>query len=335
MLDHGQLGPATPAARSPASSRRPSALSSHRPSISQARPHISAVTDSRPRRPSLLSFGDSLSMSALDTGEDALAVDGETTAKPKHSPSPTALTSSLTRRVSVDRPTLRNLTHMSGDPLLSMSALEDSDDDDVADMTGRTSYIHNPASISDETARILGRRMSDAMLSSPVEVKTRFSEKGDDQQDTSEDDRPSIPEHHPPTYLASPAELAAQLHANPKLAALRSPMAMTPLQSASKTTSPISPPILMNPKCSGYFVEPVCGHLSIVAPVADIPDIDEMDGTFPGVGAVSGEDHLSKYEMWSETWELRLGRCVLWLQGMGDPCSYLIDLCISDDSLCC
>ena len=276
MLDHGQLGPATPATRSPATSRRPSTLSSHRPSMSPARPHVSAVNDSRPRRPSLLSFGDSLSMSALDTEDDVPAGDGETTAKPKLSPSPPPSISSLARRVSgPDRPTLRNLT---GDPLLSMSALEDSDDDDatpsLADTTGRTRYIHNPASMSDETAKILGRRMSDAVISSPVEVRNRSSERGADQQDTSEDDRPSIPEHHPPTYLASPAELAAQLHANPKLAALRSPMTMTPLQPATKAPSPVSPPILMNPKCSGYFVEPVCCrfvHCSI-ATVTDIPD---------------------------------------------------------------
>ena len=57
------------------------------------------------------------------------------------------------------------------------------------------------------------------------------------------------------------ADLAAQLHANPKLAALRSPggLAMTPLNTATRVIdkSSISPPILMNPKCSGYFVEPV------------------------------------------------------------------------------
>jgi dual specificity phosphatase 12 len=155
-----------------------------------------------------------------------------------------------------------------------MSALEDSDDDDttpsLADTTGRTSYMHNSTIMSDETARMLGRRMSDAMLSSPVEIRNRSSEKGADQQDTSEDDRPPGPEHHPPTYLVSPAELAAQLLANPKLAGLRSPMVMTPLQSLSKTTSPISPPILMNPKCSGYFVEPVCDRFVHCGSVTDI-----------------------------------------------------------------
>ena len=57
------------------------------------------------------------------------------------------------------------------------------------------------------------------------------------------------------------ADLAAQLHSNPKLAALRSPggLSMTPMTPLQKTIdkSSISPPILMNPKCSGYFVEPV------------------------------------------------------------------------------
>lgn len=257
MLDHGQLGPATPATRSPATSRRPSTLSSHRPSMSQSRPHVSAITDSRPRRPSLLTFGDSLTMSSLDTDEDTSASEGEATAKP--TVSPPSSTSSLARRVSVpDRLTLRNLNSL-GDPL-SMSALEDSDDEDatpsLADTTGRTGYIYNPASMSDETARMLGRRLSDAMLSSPAEIRNRSSEQGADQQGIPDDNPPLCPEQqHPPTYLVSPAELAAQLHANPKLAALRSPMVMTPL--ASKAASPISPPILMNPKCSGYFVEPM------------------------------------------------------------------------------
>lgn len=265
MLDHGQLGPATPATRSPATSRRPSTLSSHRPSISQSRPHINAVTDSRPRRPSLLSFGDTLSMSALDTEDDSPPGDGEATAKPKH-PQSTS-TSSLARRVSAsDKPALRNLPH--GDPLLSMSALEDSEDEDAtpaaSDMTGRTSYVHNSTSMSDETAKMLGRRLSDAMLSSPAEIRNHVLEKGAEQQDTQDEDRRSALEQYPTTHLVSPAELAAQLNANPKLAALRSPMAMTPLQSASKAVSPISPPILMNPKCSGYFVEPVCDYLVLL-----------------------------------------------------------------------
>jgi dual specificity phosphatase 12 len=260
MLDHGQLGPDTPATRSPATSRRPSSLSSHRPSMNSSRPHVSGVTDSRPRRPSLLAFGDSLSMSALDSDEDNSPGDGEPIVNTNNAPP--SSTSSLARRVSgPDKPILHSLAMSNlGDPL-TMSALVDSDDEDAtpsANVTGRTSYIQDSTSMSDETARLIGRRMSDAMISSPVEIRNRSSEKGADQQDVLDDGPPLGPEHHPPTYLFSPAELAAQLNANPNLAALRLPIAMTPLQSASKAVSPISPPILMNPKCSGYFVEPVC-----------------------------------------------------------------------------
>jgi dual specificity phosphatase 12 len=279
MLDHGQLGPATPAVGSPAASRRPSALSSHRPSMSQSRPHMGAATDPRPRRSSLLSFGDSLSMSALDTEDDVPAGDGEATAKPKL---PFASTS-LTRRLSIpERPGLRGFTSISNnpsDPVGSMSALEDSDDEytmpSIADTAGRISYFHNPTGMSDETAREIGRRMSDAMISSPAEIKLG-SEKGADRPDLPHDDLPAGSEHYPPTHLFTPAELAAQLHANPKLAALRSPMAMTPLQpSSTKTATPISPPILINPKCSGYFVEPVGVDSFIVVRFTDAL-VDQM-----------------------------------------------------------
>jgi dual specificity phosphatase 12 len=235
--------------------------------MSQSRPHIGAATDSRPRRPSLLSFGDSLSMSALDTEDDVPVGDGEAHAKPK-------IPFTSARRLSIpERLTLRGLTPMSNNSWESMSALEDSDDEDptpsFASTAGRKSYIPNPTGMTDETARIIGRRMSDAMISTPAEIKPG-SEKGADQQDHPHDDRPSGSEHHPPTHLVTPAELAAQLHANPKLAALRSPMAMTPLQpSSTKAAPPISPPILINLKCSGYFVEPVGVDSFIVVRLTD------------------------------------------------------------------
>lgn len=84
-----------------------------------------------------------------------------------------------------------------------------------------------------------------------------------------------------------PSDLAAQLASHPKLAALRAPagLSMTPLASGSGAPSParsapqspgvasavtkssnyfppVSAPILANPKCSGYFVEPVGTLLS-------------------------------------------------------------------------
>lgn len=71
----------------------------------------------------------------------------------------------------------------------------------------------------------------------------------------------------PSPALQSPADLAAQLFSNPKLAALRSPTgrAGSPLGGAGPgghgpgqgRERVVSAPILMNNKCSGYFVEPV------------------------------------------------------------------------------
>jgi dual specificity phosphatase 12 len=60
----------------------------------------------------------------------------------------------------------------------------------------------------------------------------------------------------------SSLDLAAELHSHPKLAALRMP----PSLSMTGIRSSLSPPILMNPKCSGYFVEPVSLSLSVVVP---------------------------------------------------------------------
>ena len=78
--------------------------------------------------------------------------------------------------------------------------------------------------------------------------------------------------------LQSPADLAAQLYANPKLAALRSPTigrAMSPGGGArererERERMPVSPPILMNNKCSGYFVEPVRILLPLIPPLSSL-----------------------------------------------------------------
>ena len=45
--------------------------------------------------------------------------------------------------------------------------------------------------------------------------------------------------------------------------------------------------------------------------------LDGVDGTVPRIRRDRREDHLSQQEMWSETWQLRLGRREMRLQGMG------------------
>jgi len=128
---------------------------------------------------------------------------------------------------------------------LSMSAL-DSDDEESPDST--------PAIVSTP-------RIQTAADTTPSSHAT----------ETIVEDLDSVPNtnrsHPPPTAAAGVStlqhgsDLAAQLHSNHKLAGLRSSggLSMTPLQMTTKVIdkASISPPILMNPKCSGYFVEPM------------------------------------------------------------------------------
>lgn len=345
MLDHGQLGPPTPAMNSPASSRRPSMNDpiARRPSI-QTRSRLGSTTtsDSRPRRPSLLSFGglsESLSMSALETEDDPEDEGGEVTAKPKRSGS-LSESQSKPRRASgsgsggdgnnARRPTFRPFANLSPGLMqsLSMSALEtedEGDDDDVSPDTQITPKQNSnqstttpqqqpetetesespveiqpfkpPSSISIGAATILGRRLSDAVLASPTDTPS---------PELSPPPPPETsPPAHPPTSFISPSDLAAQLYANPKLAALRSPMSMTmtPFQggrSSSPIQMPISSPILANSKCSGYFVEPVCNRALVVLVVLFLMlrlfgfGVDEMDGTLPRVWSIGRKDRLSE-----------------------------------------
>lgn len=69
-----------------------------------------------------------------------------------------------------------------------------------------------------------------------------------------------LPSQAPSTQYASPLDLAAELHSHPKLAALRAPPSLS-MTGISGPRSAVSPPILMNAKCSGYFVEPVGVYL--------------------------------------------------------------------------
>ncbi|KAK0461181.1 uncharacterized protein EV420DRAFT_1619645 [Desarmillaria tabescens] len=236
MLDHGQL----------AGSRRSStnqSLSRHS-STGHSRSTLGTNSDVRPRRPSQLTFG-GLALETDDPTED----DGDNTAKPS--------TSSPQRRVSGGGETRkRPFTNLSRTLLdsLSMSALETEDDDDIdlsaipkTDLTP----TNNAGVPSIDAATLLGRRLSDAVIAmSP--------------SDTEPGQPPSASQNGTPgadtTQFSSPGDLAAQLYANPKLAALRTPIAMgmTPIQAnTARSNTTISPPILMNPKCSGYFVEPM------------------------------------------------------------------------------
>ncbi|KAJ6472654.1 hypothetical protein DFH09DRAFT_1057900 [Mycena vulgaris] len=249
MLDHGQLGAPTPAGATPIGSRRPSMTMASRPRLGSI-----GVSNSRPRRPSGLA--ETLSMSALATDDPSAEGGGESTDPPgprRMSSDPSAggegepTEPPGPRRTSSDpprRPRLRPL--ISGLVDLSMSALETDDsgpEDGPTDAEQQQSVSNTHSFVA---ATRLGRRLSNAMLGSPAHTP------------------PAEPDAVPEatvaatTYFSAADDIAAQLFAHPKLAAFRPPMMspLTPLQNAPKSL-PVSPPILVNPKCSGYFVEPM------------------------------------------------------------------------------
>ena len=308
MLDHGQLGPPTPAiALSPVSSRRPSTHDpvARRPSSSSSRrlsggalgmtamtrPRLgstSGLTRHSPLTPVESSNGlagqvGSLSMSALE--------DDEIKSPSLESDPLTSSTSqSQTRRSSSFGTDLRSrlLAGLSLVPSgLSMSAL-DSDDDESADST--------PATMS-STPRTDGTHTTDTTTSS---LATEAIVGDPDSAPITNKSRPP-----PASSTAAPgvstlqhgAELAAQLHSNPKLAALRSPggFTMTPILTNTRVIdkASISPPILMNPKCSGYFVEPV-RRVVLCKKSLVLISSDEMDGFFLRGWSTCGEDNLPK-----------------------------------------
>jgi dual specificity phosphatase 12 len=269
MLDHGQLGPPTPALTTPAGSRRPSTTQpGFRPLVNQPRSRPSSLSDSHPRQPSLLSFSghpESLSTSALETEDDEVVGTA-----PKLKPSPPSA-----RRVSSgsDRPAIDPFTHLPRALRDSLSALTTEDDSEERKTASphpegpsQSGTTHKSGTIPSNISikALIGRRSLDAVASSPGEHNGASSEPASSEPSPDKVSEPSpAPTGHPSasTQYASASDLAAQLYANPKLAALRSPMNMTPtgtnpVQPAPKSM-PVTPPILANPKCSGYFVEPV------------------------------------------------------------------------------
>ena len=270
MLDHGELGPATPAATTPTGSRRPSAAGQS--SRSQNGSFGGEVTRRATRKSFNSGLGDSLSMSAIheDPGK---GIPSPTPDLPSPSTSQ-APTPRSTPAIPYGHPlhSLRSMSHALLDPS-SMSALETEDEGDAdskatepnenlpemnIDLTGTTAE-----DISIHASQLLGRRLSDAVISlagdtnPPPENRTGSYFRADGSTVTEHSsDAPEAAVETPTTHLISPTDLAAQLMSDPKLAALRSPAASVTQVPASKA-APISAPILVNPKCSGYFVEPV------------------------------------------------------------------------------
>ncbi|KAH9042687.1 hypothetical protein EDB85DRAFT_1916277 [Lactarius pseudohatsudake] len=271
MLDHGQLGPPTPAiALSPVSSRRPSthdavarrpsSSSSRRPSggalgmTAMPRPRLGSTSGlARPFPLTSLEGSNGLAGQVGSLSMSALEDDEIKSPSQECDPLTSSTSQSQSKRTSSFGTDLRTrlLAGLStGIPSsLSMSAL-DSDDEESADSTPATvstpitSGINTmdtaPSSLATET--IIENTNSALSTKSRLPLTLSTSAAG-------------------VSTLQHGADLSVQLHSNPKLAALRSPggLTMTPLQTSTRVVdkASISPPILMNPKCSGYFVEPM------------------------------------------------------------------------------
>jgi dual specificity phosphatase 12 len=279
MLDHGQLGPPTPAvAFSPATSRRPSAhdaaprrassSSSRRPSagalsMTASRPRLGSSGPTRPKpltplegSSGLSGLAASMSMSALDDEE------GKSPSQENELPASQAAQPQRRRSNSFGSDLRsRLLAGLASIPSnLSMSALDSDDEESVVSSTAPPVTASTPRTSGAPTENTISSPSLTSGTSGTISEKR-------EQAPTTGKNRPPLAVSTGSTSagtLQHGADLAAQLHANPKLAVLRAPggLAMTPLNTANTASrvidkSHMSPPILMNPKCSGYFVEPV------------------------------------------------------------------------------
>jgi dual specificity phosphatase 12 len=223
-----------------------------RPSTGQAgRSNFSSFGDNQPLSVADLGRGlsDSLSMSVFEPDDDDQN------------------TISNARRPSTDQPrpkiNLRGDAHHLGltgfgrglSDSLSMSALDTDDDEDH-----HIDAMHLQA-------RSRTSSTGDNRPTKPSPLHENFDPMPDNETESIEASRSPAPvvvsvpasSPHSSTSLANPLDLIAQLNSDPKLAGHRSPRLMSQMQAIM---SPISPPILVNPKCSGYFVEPV-SHFSV------------------------------------------------------------------------
>ncbi|KAI0656971.1 hypothetical protein C8Q70DRAFT_306841 [Cubamyces menziesii] len=221
MLDHGQLGPPTPVVLSAASSRRPS------------------MNDTKPLSP--LASGTPSARRASSSGS-----------KPALQGPPLSPSGSTTRRPSMH-------------DMLPRSRLGS-----INENRPLKSSLHALDSLSAQ----IGQEASDSLSESAIEEDSsgdeppKSEEEGDSEAEVTTEKAYKVtplPSQRPPLSVTSsyvhPSDLAAQLSSHPKLAALRAPagLAMTPATSAPQSPgiNIKSPPILVNPKCSGYFVEPM------------------------------------------------------------------------------
>ncbi|KAI0367683.1 hypothetical protein BV20DRAFT_1037581 [Pilatotrama ljubarskyi] len=254
MLDHGQLGPPTPAVLSAASSRRPS--------MNDTKP-LSPLASGTPTARRASSSG---TKPVIQAQPPPLSPSGGGSRRPSmHDVLPRSRLGSITE----NRPLKSSLLALDSvsaqigqdaSDSLSESAI---DEDSSGDEPPKSDEAD-----SDEETQTKAEPLKDGLPAGEAAAEQA-------------DKVTPLPSQRPPLSVTNsyvhPSDLAAQLSSHPKLAALRAPSGLTmtpatggasPTRSAPQTPglasskssnyfAPVSPPILMNPKCSGYFVEPM------------------------------------------------------------------------------
>ena len=125
-----------------------------------------------------------------------------------------------------------------------------------------------------------GRGMSETLSMSALEV--------DDEHEIEKEKKPDSPSVN---GLAHPHSISAQLFANPKLAALRTTGLPRSTTTTPSPTLASAPPILVDQRCSGYFVEAVCSF-GYKFYFSRLMVLDEMDGTVSRGRRVGWQDRL-------------------------------------------
>ncbi|KLO05685.1 hypothetical protein SCHPADRAFT_839052 [Schizopora paradoxa] len=254
MLDHGQVGPETPASATPAVSRRPSAGT-------QERPLAFGFTPIQPPSRSA-SHGASMQERLAKT---MISDDASSPAR-RLSHSVNAKAGSIDKDLQPLVPSLPLSRRASG-----------------------TTRSRRPSTLVNEISAL-----REGITASPIDATNEgvppISENANEDNNTSaldtdsedEEDQPepaAAPSNPPPkpqptggrasvsrpSNLTHGSDLAAQLDAHPKLAALRSPAPLSTMggiQPMTKISTPAanfskSPPLLINNTCSGYFLEPM------------------------------------------------------------------------------
>jgi len=145
--------------------------------------------------------------------------------------------------------TLRNMSRTSMDSTSALDTEDESETELNAFPANSSSKVTKEEDVLIDAAHISGLPLFDAIISTAANGRAQLEAQSKD-GDVAEDAPPPV-ESPPTTHFINPSDLSSQLFSIPALAALRS--ANSPVSPSSIN----SPPILLNTKCSGYFVEPM------------------------------------------------------------------------------